>query len=417
MKKIIRIKNYTVEVLIVVCVLLILLHSSDAIIYPDSIRYLKGNLFDPPLYSSVIAFMLFMFETSNSVIVLQTLSIGFSIIYFTRTISSKFNLDTATQAIVSFFLFLPIIQFYRHLLTEPLSYAFSLLFVSFVCKLIFNFNYKNLIWCSILILSLLLIRNQFMFLYIVILMLYLGLLVINKSKKNFTLLAISFLSILIIHNALIGLNKHMSQSSMEKNNLLNSSTGIFFFTYIDSIYISTEKDIKIFKNQKVQESLSIIFEEMNKKKSLVKYYNGRGHFGLSFKEISSYSKNILEDLAISENTNVVNLKKQISMKLIKANFGKYLKHIFKKFYDSSWLFIFFPFFMMLAAFIGFIKYKSQFSLFVLFLSTFALANHSIVYLFGRVQPRYFIYSDFILLIFIFITFTILLKKQNGKIFK
>ncbi len=417
MKKIIRIKNYTVEVLIVVCVLLILLHSSDAIIYPDSIRYLKGNLFDPPLYSSVIALMLFMFETSNSVIVLQTLSIGFSIIYFTRTISSKFNLDTTTQAIVSFFLFLPIIQFYRHLLTEPLSYAFSLLFVSFVFKLIFNFNYKNLIWCSILILSLLLIRNQFMFLYIVILMLYLGLLVINKSKKNFTLLTISFLSILIIHNALIGLNKHMSQSSMEKNNLLNSSTGIFFFTYIDSIYISTEKDIKIFKNQKVQESLSIIFEEMNKKKSLVKYYNGRGHFGLSFKEISSYSKTILEDLAISENTNVVNLKKQISMKLIKANFGKYLKHIFKKFYDSSWLFIFFPFFMMLAALIGFIKYKSQFSLFVLFLSTFALANHSIVYLFGRVQPRYFIYSDFILLIFIFITFTILLKKQNGKIFK
>ena len=204
---------------------------------------------------------------------------------------------------------------------------------------------------------------------------------------------------------------------MEKNNLLNSSTGIFFFTYIDSIYISTEKDIKIFNNQKVQESLSIIFEEMNKKKSLVKYYNGRGHFGLSFKEISSYSKTILEDLAISENTNVVNLKKQISMKLIKANFGKYLKHIFKKFYDSSWLFIFFPFFMMLAALIGFIKYKSQFSLFVLFLSTFALANHSIVYLFGRVQPRYFIYSDFILLIFIFITFTILLKKQNGKIFK
>ena len=103
------------------------------------------------------------------------------------------------------------------------------------------------------------------------------------------------------------------------------------------------------------------------------------------------------------------LKKQISMKLIKANFGKYLKHIFKKFYDS-WLFIFFPF-MMLAALIGFIKYKSQFSLFVLFLSTFALANHSIVYLFGRVQPRYFIYSDFILLIFIFITFTILLKTK------
>ena len=51
--------------------------------------------------------------------------------------------------------------------------------------------------------------------------------------------------------------------------------------------------------------------------------------------------------------------------------------------------------------VHFIKYKTQFSLVVLFFSSFALANHSIVYLFGRVQPRYLIYSDFALLVIIF----------------
>ena len=61
---------------------------------------------------------------------------------------------------------------------------------------------------------------------------------------------------------------------------------------------------------------------------------------------------------------------------------------------------------------NFIKYKSKDSLLILFLSTFALANHSVVYLFGRVQPRYLIYTDFVILVFIFITFIIFLKKQN-----
>ena len=117
------------------------------------------------------------------------------------------------------------------------------------------------------------------------------------------------------------------------------------------------------------------------------------------------------DLATQENTTIINLKKKITIKLIKENFGSYLKLIFKKFYDSTWLFIFLPFFMSLASLIAFIKYRSKFSFVVVFLSAFTLANHSVVYLFGRVQPRYLIYSDFIILIFVFILFTILLQKK------
>ena len=115
-------------------------------------------------------------------------------------------------------------------------------------------------------------------------------------------------------------------------------------------------------------------------------------------------------MALKENTTVINLKKQISIKIITANFGKYIKHIFKKFYDSTWLFVFVPFFMMLASLIGFIKYKSKYSLVVIFLSVFGLTNHTVIYLFGRVQPRYLIYTDFIILVFIFITFSIFLKE-------
>jgi hypothetical protein len=352
------------------------------------------------------------FGTLNSVIVLQTLFIGFSIIYFVRTLTTQFNLDLATKTIISLFLFMPIIQFYRHLLTESFSYAFSLLFVSFIFKLIYDLNYKNLIWSTIFVIVLLLTRNQFLFLYPVILLLYSGILILHNSKKTLSWLIISFLSIVLIHNSVLNLNRYINQDSFKNQN--SSDRSAFLFTFIDAIYISSSKDIKSFENQNIQKTLTKIFEEMDKQKALLKYYNGRGHFGLSLKDIRIYSNPLLKNLAIQEKTDVISLKKEISIKLITANFEKYIKHIFKKFYDSAWLFVFVPFFMLLASLINFIKHKSRFSLIVIFLSSFALANHSIVYLFGRVQPRYFIYTDFILLIFIFLTFSILLNKKYKK---
>ena len=167
----------------------------------------------------------------------------------------------------------------------------------------------------------------------------------------------------------------------------------------------------IFKNQNIKETLTRIFDQMDEKKSLSKYYDGRGHFGKSLANIRDYSNDLLIELANQENRSLSNLKREISIKLISSNFGGYLKQIFKKFYDSTWLFILIPFFMFIVGLTGFARYKSQFSLLIIFLSSFAIANHSVVYIFGRIQPRYLIYSDFILLIFIFVLLNDLLKKN------
>ena len=406
-----KIKDNIIEILVVAGVMLILLYSSSPDIYPDTQRFLSGNLHDPPLYSTIIYVMQLIFGSLNSVIILQTLFVGFGIIYFTRTVEIHFNLNVMIKSIIALFLFLPVLKFYKSLITEPISYAFSLLFVSFVVKLIYNLKIKNIIWNTIFVILLLLLRNQFIFLYPVILLLYLGILILYSSKKTFSWLLISFLSIFIIHNVTISTNKHIKKNYFE-NKSFSTNKGIFFFAYIDAIYISDYEDIELFEDQKLKNTLAVIFNELNDKKALIKYYNNRGHFSLSLKTIRDHSDIVLEDLAQKENTTIINLKKQISIKLITANFEKYVEHTFKKFYDSTWLFIFIPFFMMLASLISFIKYKSKDSLLILFLSTFALANHSVVYLFGRVQPRYLIYTDFVILVFIFITFIIFLKKQN-----
>ena len=259
-----------------------------------------------------------------------------------------------------------------------------------------------------------------------------GLFSFIDQKKKFIWLILSFVSIFFLHNFLISLNKSISnfssQNNISKNNdvsYLNyqereNYLGPFYYIYADAIYISNINDAELFKNSNLKRTLIEIFKKIDTEKASLKYYNGRGHFGLSLKKINIISDDYLinfakiEDPEINsqiENTSLVNLKKEISIKLIQANFKKYLKHLFKKFYDSTWLFVFVPFFMFLPSLICFLKFKSKISLFLIFLSSFTLANHSVIYLFGRVQPRYLIYTDFILLIFIFIFFKIFLEKK------
>ena len=220
--------------------------------------------------------MLLIIGTLNSVVVLQVLCIGLSVIYFTKTIAIHFNLNTITKIVISLFLFIPSLQFYNVMLTEPFSYAFSLFFVSLVLKLIFNFNIQNLIWCSVFVTLLLLTRSQFIFLYPLILLLFLGILSLFKSKKTLVWLSVSFLSIFLIHNSLIFFNKYIKQNSVSIDSISHDSLGPFFYTYIDAIYISSAKDVKLFEDQNSQKVLIKIFEEMENQKEARKFISPIG---------------------------------------------------------------------------------------------------------------------------------------------
>ena len=192
------IKNNVILILIGFGIAILLFYSSEPLLYGDSKRYLNPSLRDPPLYPAVIAIMTKIFKNLNSVVFIQTIFIGCGIIYFTRTLTGYFDLNFIVKIIVAFFLFLPILEFYKNILTEPLGYSLSLFLVSFVIKLIYDFNSRNLFWCSVFVLALLLTRKQFIFLYLVILLLYMGIFILYSSKKNLILLLISFLFILII---------------------------------------------------------------------------------------------------------------------------------------------------------------------------------------------------------------------------
>ena len=411
-----KIKKYNIEICVLISFISLLLYSSDPVIYSDSIRYLNASLKDPPLYSSIIILMKIIFRSIESVIVIQTLLIALGIIHLLKTFTLYLSIDFITRVITSTFLLLPTITFYNHLLTEPFGYAFSLFFVSYVIRLIHNFNSQNLIWTTIFVILLLLLRNQFIFLYLVILIIYTGVYILYNSKKVNISLIISFISILLIHNSTITINKYIKKINQKNSslNLLNEYHGPFRMASNDVIYVSTIKNVELFKDHNLQETLKKIYKKMNNQKLLLKYNDSRGHFSTSYPKIDDYTETVLKDLAIRKNTTTTKFRKEIFYTLVKENYYEYALLLFKKFYDSTWLFIIVPIIVFTSSLVNFLKYKSRFSLVAIFISTFALGNHSIVYLFGRVQPRYFIYTDFIFLIFIFIIFTIFYQKIRLK---
>ena len=177
-------KNNFIEILIIISSLILIFISSDPIIYSDSNRYLNGSLQDPPLYSLLILIFKSIFKSLNSIIVIQTFFISFGIIFFIKTISKYFEIDSLVKLIVAVFLFIPILEFYNNLLTEAFGYAFSLFFISFVIRLIYNFTISNSIGIIIFSILLLLLRKQFIFLYPVIIFLYMGIILIQNTKKK-----------------------------------------------------------------------------------------------------------------------------------------------------------------------------------------------------------------------------------------
>ena len=104
---------------------------------------------------------------------------------------------------------------------------------------------------------------------------------------------LAFITTFILHNSIILLNTYINKDSFDKNyvaahsiewkeSLTYVSMGPNYYIFFDAIYISKKEDTNLFVDQNIKETLTKIFDEMNERKSLIEYYDGRGHFGKSF---------------------------------------------------------------------------------------------------------------------------------------
>ena len=65
---------------------------------------------------------------------------------------------------------------------------------------------------------------------------------------------------------MLSLNEYIAKSSSKNTNITIDTKGVFFFIYIDSIYISSEKDAESFKNKNISETVGVIIKEIEDKK-------------------------------------------------------------------------------------------------------------------------------------------------------
>lgn len=180
-----KFKNVWLRISIITGTVAILFYSSEPTIYGDSSRYLEPSLRGSILYSFIIDTLTLIFGSITAVVVFQTFLIGFAIIYFIETISDYFDFDNLIKVIIVLFLFLPILKFYRNILTEAITYAITIFFVSSVINLIYNFKLRNLVKVSIFTLLLLISKKQFLFLIPVVFVTYFGIFLMNKTKSVF----------------------------------------------------------------------------------------------------------------------------------------------------------------------------------------------------------------------------------------
>ena len=90
---------------------------------------------------------------------------------------------------------------------------------------------------------------------------------LNKSKKIIFTLLISFLCIFFVHNTFITLNNYLKKNDIKLNDVLRNDSGIYYYLYIDAIYISDVNDSKLIQNQKLSKTINKILNEVDNKKT------------------------------------------------------------------------------------------------------------------------------------------------------
>ena len=152
--------NYYTLTFLFISNIVIAFYSSDPV-FRISARYIKQSFMDPQSILRFIIVMEYIFGTLNSVVIFQTLFIFLG--SFFRNVTKYFNLSLQIKIIIYFFYFYPFYNFIEFInRTFGLHFHF---FIAFIIKLIFNFKYKNLIGCTLFSAVYFLLRNQFIFIY------------------------------------------------------------------------------------------------------------------------------------------------------------------------------------------------------------------------------------------------------------
>lgn len=390
------------------------------ILYPDTIGYIKGDIYRSLGYPYFINFFQFLFEKNFlfAIKISQFIIFIVSSNYFLIKIKRILNLKDLFTFTLYLILCIPVFyeqKIINSILTECLSYSLYLLVISnFLNGIIYNKN-KSIIYSLLILTVLIQIRSQFLFIipsYIIILI-FLN--YKSLSKKNFILFFLAIISIPFI-SIIVDYSYH---SLSHNKNTTTPFTGIQIASL--PFFISKKNDYQVFKSKNQQEYFKFIYSKLEKRKLLYSQisdlpFNQTDFYFAKYTEIANKTLSEDGDLyfkdknfadKIIENDK---LSSSMVLPLIIKNLKLYTTIFIKNFLKgigSSKIFLAYIL-IFFYGFYNYYKYKTNFSIFIIFSISLVIFNIALVTFAEHVISRYTFYNNWVLLtIILFFT-------QNNK---
>jgi hypothetical protein len=306
-------------------------------------------------------------------------------------------------------------------LSEAIAYPLYLLTIGHLFDFIATKNFKNLIYSSLLLLTLIQIRGQFMFLVVVsIIAILISEKTNNYNKKHW----IAFLMTLAIPFLSIGFDILFHKIQHNKTTT-TPWTGIQIVSL--PLFVSDKDDYKVLNTKQEKEYFKYVYSNLEKKKLLlnqipeeqftkidfyfanyVKIANGTvGNVGeLFFKDKSTNNELVIENDKMASS---------ITIPLIKNNFINWFKLYFQNIAKGigNVKYVLIILFLLLFSFLK-LKKENNITIKLIFIGTLLiLGNTSIVALAEPTTSRYLFYNNWILLSIVMLLFELsFYKKRN-----
>lgn len=387
-----------------------------------------------PIYPLLIK--LFYFTGGNNyqtwLLCFQILFGAFGIFVFCRFIHDFFKMEYWQTFILVLLIATPYIfsgKIANQVMTEAIAYPMFLICIRYLIESVFDKRIRPFIIYMICCIPLILTRGQFLFLYVVSVLVIGYFIIFQKNKrKKIGRVILVFISCIVLTGLLERTYAYFLFKKFDKVSLTGVQLSAAAF------YLSTPDDVKIFRDStqiKFFKDVQEITHHKNNWNKIADVSKTPGNSGLGYYQ-AVYNKIIWkavfpeaikyipqEDVSsdLKSWIFVDKLAKTVSIKLIRQHRYEFLLLVTKNvFYGLGYKHCFPLFFLVfIASFIFAIKYKNDFGILFLLMLGIGLSN---VLLISVVEPtaeyRYLIYNDALYITLIIIAINCWLKYMVNK---
>lgn len=418
--------NYFLILYIFVFIIaLVFVSTNDTIIHPDSYGYLHSSLIRSFGYPFFISIHKLVFANNYLTFVKfsQFLLIFGSSLFFIKTLQKYILSNKLYLFLVFVILLLPLFfetKIANSILSEGISYAFYLLFLSCFFTIIFSkkAEIKQYVFGSLLLILLINTRGQFLFL--------IPLLIITLALKHYKT-KISFkklltLFVLIITIPLLSVLSDKTYHKVKHNYFVSTPwTGIqlaalpiFLSQKNDSILFNDETEKKYFLYvYKKLENDKLLYSQLKKEDYDFDFY-AKNYTNICNKNLSDYGEsffiNETQDIKIIKNDKIT---AKIAIVLLKKHFIKWTTFVFKNLYNGYYSIanLCLLIFILLISLTQYLKTKKKIFLVLLVLGLLLFFNLLLISLVEPIIGRYIFYNNWVL----FVIIACLLEKSTLKL--